>query len=74
MLKLGYYLKVERQKRCLLQCEAARVIGVSRVQYSNMENDRVHSYAPATLEKVAEFLGKETEWVIKYIPAKNKAK
>lgn len=70
-MTLGYYLKNQRKRQCLFQDQAAHQIGISRVHYSAMENDRIFSYSPCTLKKVADFLGKDTDWVIKHLPKKN---
>lgn len=69
-MPLGFYLKQKRKQYCLIQTEAAEKIGVSRVRYSDMENDKVYSYNPATLKRVAEFLGKSTDWVTIHLPKK----
>lgn len=68
MKKLGYYLKAKRTSNAMLQTEAAQTIGVSRVRYSAMENDRVYSYDPRTLKSVADFLEQTTEFVLTKLP------
>lgn len=70
--KLGYFLKQKRSQCLLFQEEAADKLGISRVRYSDMERDKVYSYDPRTLKKVAEFLGESTDWVLARVPKKPK--
>lgn len=68
--KLGYFLKQRRGQLLLFQEQAADKIGISRVRYSDMERDKVYSYDPKTLKKVADFLGESTDFVLARLPKK----
>lgn len=68
--KLGYFLKQKRGQLLLFQEQAADKIGISRVRYSDMERDKVYSYDPNTLKKVADFLGESTDFVLAHLPKK----
>ena len=70
--RLGYYLKKKRSQLLLYQEQASAQIGVSRVRYSDMENDKVYSYDPETLKAVANWLGESTDWVLEKVPKKPK--
>lgn len=72
MYRLGYYLKRQRSIKVLHQEEAADIIGISRVRYSQMENDKVYSYDPKTLKAVADFLKQDTKWVLEKLPVSKK--
>lgn len=72
MRKLGYFLRKRRCELLLFQEDAAKQIGISRVRYSEMENDKVYSYDPCTLKSVADFLNQSTDWVLGKLPKKPK--
>lgn len=72
MRTLGELLKRYRELKLLTQQEMADLIGITRVTYIKIENDKSKNVSCATLKKISAVLDKDIERISRiYMKGKN---